>query len=130
VARDGTQHFVRLWPVAEGGVFQGEVAAPAAGLYDARVTAGASTADTPIVVASDVRYPPAYGEDSIRLIADTTGGVVVDAADTVPLRTHLRSLPRREESRTLRPMRSAWWSLPLAAALCAEWAWRRYRGAR
>jgi hypothetical protein len=130
VARDGTQHFVRLWPVAEDGVFQGEVAAPAIGLYDARVTAGASTADTPIVVAHDVRYPPAYGDDSLRLIAETTGGVVVDAADAAPLRTHLRSLPRRDERRTLHPMRSAWWCLPFAAALCTEWAWRRYRGAR
>ena len=130
VARDGTQHFVRLWPAAEDGVLQGEVAAPAVGSYDARVTAGAGTADTPIVVANGVRHPPAYDEDSLRLIAKTTGGVVVDAADTAPLRTHLRSLPRRDELRTLRPMRSAWWSLPFAAALCAEWAWRRYRGAR
>ena len=130
VAHDGTPQFVRLWPAAEDGVFHGEVAAPAAGWYDARVTAGASTADTPIIVANGVRHPPAYDEDSLRLIAETTGGVVVDAADTAPLQAHLRSLPRRDRRRTLRPMRSAWWSLPFAAALCAEWAWRRYRGAR
>ena len=44
VARDGTEHFVRLWPAADPGVFEGDVVAPHAGPYDARASAAGSTA--------------------------------------------------------------------------------------
>jgi hypothetical protein len=130
VARDGTEHFVRLWPVAEPGVFEGDVVAPQAGTYDARASAAGSTADTPVIVAEGVRHPPTYDDEAMKVIAETSGGVIVDATDTAPLRRHLRGLNRHDERRTLRPLRSAWWSLPFAAALCAEWALRRRRGAR
>jgi len=130
VGRDGTELFVRLWPQAETGVFEGDVVAPPAGSYDARASAAGATADTPVIVADGVRHPPAYDDDAVGLIAATTGGVVVDASDTAPLRRHLRGLNRRDERRTVRPMRSGWWSVPFAAVLCAEWALRRRRGAR
>jgi hypothetical protein len=130
VASDGAPHFVRLWPAAEVGIFEGEAVAPAVGSYDARVMTSGSAADTPVVVASGVRHPPAYDEAYLRLIAETTGGVVVDAADLTPLQGHLRSLRRRDQPRAFGPMRSGWWSLPFAAALSAEWAWRRRRGER
>jgi hypothetical protein len=130
VARDGEQHFVRLWPAAEPWVFEGETVAPAAGWYDARVTVAGVAADTPVMVADGVRHPPAYQEESLRLVATATGGVVVTAADLAPLRRHLDGVARRDEARTIHPMRSGWWSVPFITALCAEWAARRRRGAR
>jgi len=130
VARDGTEHFVRLWPAADPGVFEGDVVAPQAGSYDARAGAAGSMADTPVIVADDVRHPPTYDDETMKMIAETSGGVVVDATDTAPLRRHLSGLNRHDERRTLHPMRSGWWSLPFAAALCAEWTLRRRRGAR
>jgi hypothetical protein len=130
VGRDGTRHFVRLWPAAETGIFEGETVAPAAGTYDARVSVAGSMADTPALVVDGVRQPPLYDDESLRLIAAADGGVVVDAADTAPLARHLRGLARRTEPRVVHPMRSGWWSLPFVGALCAEWAARRRRGAR
>lgn len=130
VDRDGSRHFVRLWPAAETGVFEGETAAPAAGTYDARVSVAGSMADTPALVVDGVRHPPFYDDESLRVIAAADGGVVVDAADTAPLARHLRGLARRTEPRVVHPMRSLWWSLPFVGALCAEWAARRRRGAR
>jgi hypothetical protein len=130
VSRDGAELFVRLWTASAVGVFEGEMVAPAAGMYDARVTVAGAAADTPVMVANGVRHPPAYQDEALRLVAATTGGVVVDAADPGPLVAHLRGISRRQSTRTLHPMRSTWWILPFAAALCGEWAWRRRRGAR
>ena len=130
VGRDGSRRFVRLWPSAETGIFEGETVAPAAGTYDARVTVAGSMADTPVLVVDGARHPPLYDDQSLRLIAAADGGVVVDAADTAPLARHLQGLARRTEPRIVHPMRSAWWTLPFVGALCAEWAARRRRGAR
>jgi hypothetical protein len=130
VSRDGMQHFVRLWPGAETATFDGEIIAPGPGMYDARLSVAGTMVDTALLIADGIRQPPVYDDDSLRLIAATTGGVVADLSDTTALQRHLRELPRRDESRTVHPMRSAWWSLPFAAVLCAEWALRRRRGAR
>ena len=130
IAHDGQQQFVRLWPAAEPGVFVGDTIAPAVGLYDARVTAATATADTPVMVANRVRHPQPFGDDALRSIAAATGGVIVNSEDTMPFLAHLRGLPRRETVRKIHPMRSVWWSVPFAAALCAEWALRRRQGAR
>ena len=71
-----------------------------------------------------------FDDEALKMIAETSGGVVVDATDTAPLRRHLSGLNRHDERRTFHPMRSGWWSLPFASVLCAEWALRRRRGAR
>ena len=130
VSGDGTAHFIRLWPAAEEGTFDGEVIAPAAGLYDARLSVAGKTADTVLLIADDVQHPPVYDDESLRLIARTTGGVIGDLSDTTALERHLRTLSRRAAAFNARPMRSRWWSLPFAAALCAEWLIRRRQGAR
>ena len=130
VAHDGTEHFVRLWPSAEDGVFEGEAVAPSSGRYDARATVGGRVADTTIIIENGIRHPPAYDDDALRMIAATTGGVVVDATDTAGLERHLRGLGRRHQPRAAHPMRAAWWILPFTIALCGEWAQRRRRGAR
>jgi hypothetical protein len=130
IAGDGTAHFVRVWPAAEPGIFEGEVVAPGAGSYDARVSVAGAQADTPVVVATGVRHPPAYDDESLSLIASSTGGVIVDAAEVAGLRQHLLGLSTPNEPRTIRPMRTGWWSVPFALALCSEWALRRRHGDR
>ena len=130
VAHDGTAHFVRLWPSAEDGVFEGEARAPSPGRYDARATVGDRMADTPIIIENGIRHPPVYEDDALRMMAATTGGVVVEATDTGALERHVRGLGRSDQQRARHPMRSAWWMLPFTAALCGEWALRRRRGAR
>ena len=39
-------------------------------------------------------------------------------------------LPARAVDVRVHPMRSPWWSVPFALALCIEWGWRRMHGAR
>jgi hypothetical protein len=130
VSPDGTEHFVRLWPSAEDGLFEGETVAPSSGRYDARATARGRVADVPILIESGIRHPPRYDDDALRMMAAVTGGVVVDATDTGALERHLRELGRRNQPRASHPMRSAWWILPFTMAVCGEWARRRRRGAR
>jgi hypothetical protein len=130
VPHDGTAHFVRLWPSAEDGVFEGETRAPSPGRYDARATVGDRMADTPLIIENGIRHPPGHDDDALRMMAAATGGVMVDASATGELERHVRGLGRLEELRTRHPMRSAWWILPFTAALCGEWALRRRRGAR
>ena len=129
-AADGTEHFVRLWPSAAPGVLEGDVDAPPVGSYDARATVADATADTPIIVAEGVRHPPVYDNEAVRLVARASGGVVVDASDTTPLRRHLLEGSRGTESSPWRPMRSAWLIVPFTGVLCLEWALRRSRGLR
>ena len=67
-------------------------------------------------------------EGALRLIAATTEGVVVSAADLTPLESHLRSLPSGEVEQTVRPARSLALVIGFATLLCAEWTIRRRRG--
>jgi len=131
VAADGSQRFVRLWPLAEPGVFEGELSAPDAGRYEARAAlAGGSTAAAPLLVADGVRQPPRRDREAMDLVATATGGVVTDALNLDPLERHLRGLGGRDVQADRRPTRSVWWGLAFAAALCGEWALRRRGGAR
>ena len=72
-------------------------------------------ADTPVVVATGVRHPAAYDDDSLKLMASSTGGVIVDAADLAKLRQHLLGLSTPNEPRTIRPLRSGWWERTVCA---------------
>ena len=131
VAADGSQQFVRLWPLAEPGAFEGTASAPRAGRYEARASlAGELMASAALLVADGVRQPPRYDRDAMELVAAATGGVVTDQFHLEPLERHLRSLGRRDAPADRHPTRSAWWGLAFAAALCGEWALRRRGGAR
>jgi len=130
VAADGSQQFVRLWPLAEPGVFEGTIDAPHAGRFEARASlAGGPTASAPVLVDA-VRQPPGDDRDAIALVAAATGGIVTDGAHLEPLERHLRGLERGEVSADRHPARSAWWVFAFAAALCGEWALRRRGGLR
>ncbi len=130
VGTNGAQQFVRLWPLAEAGTFEA-VTAAAAGEYLIRVSnTGGDIAETPLLVAKDVRHPPALDDESLRFLAAATGGSLAEPDDLTPIRRHLRTLSRPLAIERTHPMRSAWWSLAFVGALGFEWALARRRGAR
>lgn len=132
VGADGREDTIRLWPTAEVGVFEGHLEAPAAGRYDLQVsTATGASVDEVVIVENGARH--AYGavenrDAALRLIAASTGGVAVNAADLAPLERYLRGLSRGEVERTIHPARSTAMVVVFAALLCAEWGIRRRRG--
>jgi hypothetical protein len=120
---------VRLWPGPEPGVFEGRFTPLERGSYAVHVITG-SAQDTALTVEADL--PDAIGGDDeeAAIVASGTGGVVAASNDLTPVANHLRSLRRTELDATAHPMRSGWWTLPFALALCAEWTMRRRRGER
>ena len=130
VEPDGRSRPIRLWPTAETGRFEGSIVVQQAGRFVVRASAGTLTADTPLVVADELRKGVAVATDGARIMARATGGVTVPASDLGPLAQHLRALRPAEAPATLWPMRSSWWIVAFAGALCAEWTLRRRRGLR
>lgn len=120
---------VRLWPLAEPGVFEGRLIPERQGSYRVDVIAGRAQGSALAPEATTSVMTSGNDEDS-SMVASATGGVVARADDLSPVVTHLKSISRREASATVHPMRSAWWTLLFALVLCGEWALRRRRGER
>jgi hypothetical protein len=120
---------VRLWPTAEPGVFEGRLTSSRSGVDSVHVTAGSAAAST-VIVRGDSEGPARGDAEESRMIAAASGGAVGTVGDLTPIVRHLRSVGGKEIADAVHPMRSAWWSLPFALALCGEWALRRRRGER
>jgi hypothetical protein len=122
---------LRLWPDIATGTFTGTVIAPREpGVYRIIASSGVERSEASLVVDPAAREPT--GSDERHLIdafASSRGGSVVAEKD-------LANLPGRVSSaiqsalrvETWHPMRSAWWIVPFALLLGAEWWWRRRRG--
>ena len=119
---------LRLWPTAEPGVLEGRMPASATGRR--LVHAEAGRAQTSVSTPPSAMLEAAADDDENARIAAASGGVAVPETELSLLIDHLRSVRPPETPVTVRPMRSAWWTLPFAAALCGEWALRRRRGER
>lgn len=130
IGEDGTQQQLRLWPTAETGVFEGRIMAERSGRFHVRASAGALSADAPVIIAEGARKAAPAGDERFRVIAAATGGVAVSASELGALDQHLRALSPSDSRVTTRPMRSGWWMVAFAGALCAEWGVRRRRGLR
>jgi hypothetical protein len=133
IAADGASTPIRLWPAAEAGVFEGRIAAPAAGRYDVQVSSGQTTVDDVLIAAMDVQHAAGDMErqaDAARAVAASTGGVAVAANDLTPIERVLTSLPHGERMRARHPVRSMLYVASFAVLTCAEWALRRRRGLR
>ena len=97
--------------------------------FDVRVSGGDGlVADAPLVIAADARTRRL--DPSSEWLASATGGVAAHASDTARVETFLRQLPQPSAPAQVHPMRSGWWIVPFAVALCAEWALRRRKGLR
>ena len=129
VGSNGEMQPLRLWPGTTAGEYVGRLAAPAPGRYDIRVDLeGLPRQDAVLVVNADAARPAGNRDAQLAFLAEATGGTVL-AADEIPrLLDTLRTLPSAEESRQVRPTRSAWWMLGFAALLSGEWAMRRRQG--
>lgn len=129
VASDGRATPVRLWPCATAGEYEAALDAPAPGRYDVRVSGSTgAVADAPLLVEAGARSSRPAAVPAF--VSEVTGGVSVHAADMRALADHLRHLARPVEHVRAHPMRSPWWIVPFASALCAEWGLRRRKGLR
>lgn len=132
ISAGGAREAIRMWPCAELGVYEGRFDAYRPGSYGVRVrTANGTSADTLLIVKEGAAPPPLEApDDDVTLVSNATGGVAVTSADLAPLVAHVQGLARADIRKTVHPMRSPWWIVPFAAALCAEWAIRRRHGLR
>jgi hypothetical protein len=130
VGPDGETQMIRLWPSIDAGMFEGDVHVATTGVHNVRVTTSTGmSADSALVVDAGA----ALTRSASRIVQDIpglTGGVAVQSSDLAPLVQHLSRLPRPEYRAVIHPLRSPWWMVPFALALCGEWALRRHRGLR
>ncbi len=126
---------IRLFPDPEAGVYRGRfetTTAAGRSMVEVRV-AGARprSASRTLLTHPDVHRARPSAVPALNLLASSHRGIDVAAADTWDLERFLRvaiASPRAPLVR--RPMRSAWWMLPFAVCLSAEWWLRRRRGLR
>jgi hypothetical protein len=128
IARMGDRS-VRLWPGGEPGIYRGAARAP---LEDGVATAGLEhagvRATAQLFVNTSVAQPWSARDAALEAIATASGGMTVGPGDVDRLATEVeRHAKPATTVRTLRPLRSAWWMLPFAGCLAAEWAQRRRR---
>jgi len=121
---------VRLWPGERAGTFVADFRAPrAAGLYRLVTTANGARGEAPIVVGAGSAHATPDETMLLRAWAAATGGRAIDATDAGSLASSIAAVVRpAERPVVVHPMRSAWWIVPFALALSAEWLTRRRRG--
>ena len=121
---------VRLWPEGSIGHFHGSFRAPSViGRYHVAVSAGDVHDSMPLVVTSTRSVAYDEQRDLLRSMARAGGGSAVDASQLDHMSSAmLRAVVSTVRAETWYPMRSAWWIVPFALFLSAEWWFRRRRG--
>jgi hypothetical protein len=120
----------RLWPTATPGVFEGRIVAPRErGTYRLIVSAGRDSSRTSVVVDPAARKSLPDDRSVIEAFVSSRGGSVIaeEELGELPVRLSL-ALQVASRVETWHPMRSAWWIVPFALLLGAEWWSRRRRG--
>jgi len=120
----------RLWPSDGVGALSGVIRAPdTPGVYRVIVSADGVAATTPLVVVANASHPTPDDRDLVAAWTGSRGGRALSASRLgdlpAELRRAIRPTPRRE---TWYPMRSAWWIVPFALLLSADWWLRRRSG--
>lgn len=129
LGRDGAVTWVRLWPGAEPGVFEGTFRASVAGDYEAEARAiPGGSGRTLLLVREGAARGGAVEPELLEGVTLATGGTVATTTDLSPLEAQLQTLPRREREVALHPARSLWWTGAFTGLLCTEWMIRRRRG--
>jgi len=122
---------VRLWPAIEPGVFEGEWKPRDAGRYLMTVTSGSLRRDMELQVSDQVAPSDIAGSGDLGMTAAASGGDVRAGDRASELVSALAArFPAKAVAARVHPMRSPWWCVPFALALCVEWGWRRLHGAR
>jgi len=119
-----------VWPGDGVGDLRGVIRAPdTPGVYQLSVSADGMTTTAPFVVIADASHPTPDDRDLVTIWTQARGGRALPAnrlADLpAEIQRAIRPRPRRE---TWYPMRSAWWIVPFAILLSAEWWLRRASG--
>jgi hypothetical protein len=123
---------IAMWPDETAGQYRGIVRAPdIPGLYNVIVSAGAgkNEATVPLLVAAGATHPEADDRDLVASWVATHGGHATPASRVAELPAALaRAIHPAARVETWHPMRSAWWIVPFAIFLSAEWWIRRRNG--
>jgi hypothetical protein len=119
-----------LWPSDGAGELRGVVRAPEKpGVYQLTVSADGMSTTAPLVVVANASHPTPDDRDLVTAWAASRGGRAMSASQLAELSAEVKRAihptPRRE---TWYPMRSAWWIVPFALLLSAEWWLRRRNG--
>ncbi|HMD34668.1 MAG TPA: hypothetical protein VKH42_06865 [Vicinamibacterales bacterium] len=131
---DGDQA-IRLHPEPEAGVFRGTFRArrtPGRSTIEVRA-AGAErrTASRTLLVQPDVRRVTPDAAPALSMLASSHRGIDVAPDRIADLERFVHGAAASPRSTVVRhPMRSAWWMIPFAVCLSAEWWMRRRRGLR
>ena len=125
----GDDSFMRLWPTAQPGLFEGTWRPARDGDADVSVAVGALQGDVIVRVdaAAAIARPP--DRDGLSLVAAATGGQVFPA-DRLPALVEAlsRAYPEAVTWRPRPVMRSVWWAVAFAGLLGVEWTLRRRSG--
>jgi hypothetical protein len=99
------------------------------GTYEVMVTQSADTTRAPLIVAPVVFRDAGNSPDLLATWADSRLGRVVPRGQIASLSEIVANVVRPVPLMTVwHPMRSAWWIVPFALALAAEWWIRRRQG--
>jgi hypothetical protein len=126
----GRDDIVRLHPTMSNGTLEGSIATSLPGVYGVTVSLANGARSQTTFVADDGAFALSDSGDVLERVPELTGGVVAASSDLSPLVRHLSEMPRPSRRVVAHPMRSAWWMVVFAAALCAEWTLRRRSGLR
>ena len=121
---------IRMWPDGAPGVFHGSLRAPTVpGVYRITASADGATTEGSLVVASHSPRSNPAALDLLSAVAESNGGHLIFADKLDQLTSEInRSLRAGVRRVAWYPMRSAWWIVPFALALAAEWWLRRRSG--
>lgn len=122
---------LRVWPAGRIGELAGELPATITGSCEIRAAVGNRSTTTAIAVVDR----PHRGVDatlaSLERATRAAGGLIVESGSETDLADYFDDASA-DSSRivSVHPMRAAWWIIPFAACLSAEWWLRRRAGLR
>jgi hypothetical protein len=130
---DGDQP-VRLLPEPEAGLYRGRFVAkqtPGLSTIEVRASGAQPLSASHRFVVSAGAHRLAPNGAPLAMLASSHRGIDVSPGRIPELERFVRGAVAAPRTRQIRhPMRSAWWMLPFALCLSAEWWLRRRRGLR
>ena len=128
-APDGSR-VIRLHADGESGRYVGSFRAPSSpGIHRVAIAGNGAREDVALVVSGSPARPRPDESQLVAAWVASRGGRSFDERALADLRPALEAALRpAARPTTWYPMRSAWWIVPFALLLGAEWLWRRRRG--